>query len=206
MAEPYDPMKDPSKHTAPAKTLADKVIELALSAGGGAVTLLSGLLAAVLILYSSYVIYDSFAIERAASSNAWDLLQFKPVIFEDTETALNANALSEINQDYRAWLTVYGTDIDLMETEGAIVKGQTDTEYTVNWTAPESGVQGAEARFLIVPASNGGGGNTNTGDRYYVPSNVPRTGDDSNLTLWGMAAAASLAGAVLTLRKRKRSH
>ena len=39
-------------HSAPTKTVVNRVIELALGAGGGAVTLLSGLLAAVLILYS----------------------------------------------------------------------------------------------------------------------------------------------------------
>ena len=70
MAEQYDPMKDPAKHAAPTRTLTDKIIDLALSAGGGAVTLLSGLLAAALIMYSGYVIYDSFATERAASSSA----------------------------------------------------------------------------------------------------------------------------------------
>ena len=72
-------------HPAPSKTLVDKVIELALSAGGGAVTLLSGLLAAVLILYSTYVLYDTFAIERAASSNAWELLEMRPDILDDPE-------------------------------------------------------------------------------------------------------------------------
>ena len=64
MADQYDPMKDPTRHDAPQKALIDKVIELALGAGGGAVTLLSGLLAAVLIMYSGYVLYDTFATER----------------------------------------------------------------------------------------------------------------------------------------------
>ena len=86
---PYDPMKDPEPHAAPEKSLVDKVIEMALGAGGRTVTLLSGLLAAVLILYSGYVLYDTFATERAASSNAWDLLQYKPEILEDSETPLS---------------------------------------------------------------------------------------------------------------------
>ena len=124
MADQYDPMKDPLKHKTPDKTLVDKIIELALGAGGGAVTLLSGLLAAVLIMYSGYVLYDSFATERAASSNAWDLLQFKPEIFDDYETPLNAASLSELNRDYRAWLTVYGTQIDY-----PVVQGSNDTYY-----------------------------------------------------------------------------
>ena len=124
MADPYDPMKDPAKHAAPGKTLVDKVIELALSAGGGAVTLLSGLLAAALIMYSGYVLFDSFATERAASSNAWDLLRFKPEIFDDVEAPLNASGLTDINKDYRAWLTVYDTPIDY-----PVVQGPNDTYY-----------------------------------------------------------------------------
>lgn len=125
MADPYDPMKDPSKHVAPAKALVDKIIDLALSFGGGAVTLLSGLLAAVLIMYSGYVLYDTFATERAASSNAWDLIQLKPEIIEDSESIVDATkVLSDINQDYRAWLTVYDTQIDY-----PVVQGTNDTYY-----------------------------------------------------------------------------
>ena len=112
MADPYDPMKDPTKHAAPSKTLMDKVIELALGAGGGTVTLLSGLLAAVLILYSGFVLYDTFSTEQAAAANAWDLLQFKPEIFDDYEVPLSSAGLEDINNNYRAWLTVYDTPID----------------------------------------------------------------------------------------------
>ena len=117
-----NPQKKP--HATPTKSLVDKVIDLALGAGGGAVTLLSGLLAAVLILYSGYVLYDSFATERAASSSAWDLLQFKPEIFDDMETPLYGQELSEINKDYRAWLTVYDTNIDY-----PVVQGPNDLYY-----------------------------------------------------------------------------
>ena len=119
MADPYDPMKDPAKHAAPSKKLVDTVIELALSAGGGVTTLFSGLLAAVLILYSGYVLYDSFATEQAASSNAWDLLQYKPEIFDDYETPLSGTDLEDINHDYCAWLTVYNTPIDYPVMQGA---------------------------------------------------------------------------------------
>lgn len=118
MADPYDALKDPTKHKAPSKKAIDTVIELALRAGGGMTTLLSGLLAAVLIMYSGYVLYDTFATERAASSNAWDLLQFKPEIFDDYETPLTGADLAEINKDYRAWLTVYGTPIDYPVMQG----------------------------------------------------------------------------------------
>lgn len=118
MADRYDPMKDPAKHKAPTKKAVDTVIELALRAGGGLTSLLSGLLAAVLIMYSGYVLYDSFATERAASSNAWDLLQFKPEIMNEEEAPLSGAALAEINEDYRAWLTVYDTPIDYPVMQG----------------------------------------------------------------------------------------
>ena len=111
-------------HSAPTKTVVNRVIELALGAGGGAVTLLSGLLAAVLILYSGYVLYDTFATERAASSNAWDLVQFKPEIMDDYEIPLSSSDLKDINKDYRCWLTVYGTSIDY-----PVVQGTNDTYY-----------------------------------------------------------------------------
>lgn len=118
MSDQYDPMKDPARHAGPEKTLVDRIIELALGAGGGAVTLLSGLLAAVLIMYSGYALFDSFATERAASSNAWDLLQFKPELLEDSETPLTGTDLEAINEDYCAWLTVYGTPIDYPVMQG----------------------------------------------------------------------------------------
>ena len=62
----------------------------------------------------------------------------------------------------------------------------------------------ATADFLILPAG-GSYYNNSTSERYtYVPpSNVPRTGDESNLMLWGMLAAVSLAGALLIIRRRK---
>ena len=111
-------------HPAPSKTLVDKVIELALSAGGGAVTLMSGLLAAVLILYSTYVLYDTYSIERAASSNAWELLEMRPDILDDPEAPFDSTQLEEINKDYVCWLTVFGTPIDY-----PVVQGPNDTYY-----------------------------------------------------------------------------
>ncbi len=147
MADPYDPMKDPAKHTAPEKTLVDRIIEMALGAGGGIVSLLSGLLAAVLILYSGYVLYDTFATERAAASNAWDLLQFKPEILEDPETPLTAASLKEINEDYRAWLTVYDTNIDY-----PIVQGPDDLYYASHDIYHRTSLTGA----IYLAAANSG--------------------------------------------------
>ena len=65
----------------------------------------------------------------------------------------------------------------------------------------------ATADFLILPAG-GSYYNNSTSERYtYVPpSNVPRTGDESNLALWGALAIVSAAGiALLIVRKRKKT-
>ena len=117
-------MADRDPHKAPDKKVVDKVIDTILSGGGGLVTLLSGLLAAVLIIYSGYVLYDTFHTQQQASSSAWDLLQYKPEIIDDMETPLYSADLSAINADYRAWLTVYDTNIDY-----PVVQGTDDLYY-----------------------------------------------------------------------------
>ena len=62
-------MENPKKHApderentqqAPKKSIADRLIDGALKTGSGMVSLLSGLLATVLILYSGYVLVDTF--------------------------------------------------------------------------------------------------------------------------------------------------
>ena len=111
-------------HPAPKKSVADRVIEMALGMGGGTVTLMSGLLAAVLMLYSGYVLYDTFNTQQAASSSAWDLLQFKPEIMEDSKVPLSGSDLEAINPDYRCWLTVFDTNIDY-----PVVQGENDLYY-----------------------------------------------------------------------------
>lgn len=133
----HDDFQFPKPHKAPGKGVVDKVIELALSAGGGAVTLMSGLLAAVLILYSGYVLYDTFSIERQASSSAWDLLQFRPEILED-EALPAASELAAINRNYRGWLTVYDTAIDY-----PVVQGPDDLYYASHNIYNEVSLTGA---------------------------------------------------------------
>ena len=111
-------------HPGPKKSVVDKVIEMALGMGGGTVTLMSGLLAAILIMYSGYVLYDTFSTEQKASSSAWDLLQFKPEIMEDGKVPLSGVDLASINKDYRCWLTVFDTAIDY-----PVVQGRDDLYY-----------------------------------------------------------------------------
>lgn len=95
----------------------------ALKIGNGLVSTLSGLLAVLLILYSGYVLYDSFAAEYRAYFSPQDLLKYKPAVIGDDPEA-GAAELEEINPDYRAWLTVYDTNIDY-----PVVQGPDDLYY-----------------------------------------------------------------------------
>ena len=124
MADRNDDFEKPKPHPAPDKSIVDWVVDHALGLGSGVVTLMSGLLAAVLILYSGYVLYDTFSIEQSAASSAWDLLRYKPEIIENNNVALTGSSLAEINQDYRAWLTVYDSSIDY-----PVMQGEDNYEY-----------------------------------------------------------------------------
>ena len=99
MADRNDDFEKPKPHPAPDKSIVDWVVDHALGLGSGVVTLMSGLLAAVLILYSGYVLYDTFSIEQSAASSAWDLLRYKPEIIEDADVPLTGSSLAEINQE-----------------------------------------------------------------------------------------------------------
>ena len=143
----HDDFKNPKPHAAPVKSVVDAVVELAINAGGGAVTLLSGLLAAVLILYSGYVLYDTFNIQQQASSSAWDLVQFKPELLSNEGASSATSELAAINQNYRAWLTVYDTAIDY-----PVVQGPDDLYYASHNIYNEVSLTGA----IYLAAGNSG--------------------------------------------------
>ena len=111
---------------APAASTVNSLISTFMSAGNGLVSLLSGLLAAFLILYSGYVLYDTAYIQNQAFSSSWDLLQYKPEIIEEDNVPLNS-AMASLNPDYRSWLTVFGTNIDY-----PVLQGEDDLYYSRN--------------------------------------------------------------------------
>ena len=121
----HDPL---STEPTPMGGASKQKIDLALSAikaGSSVVSLMSGLLAAVLILYSGYVLYDSFSTSYGAYKSSWDLLQYKPeIVDEGANPSAGADALAEINKDYRGWLTVYNSNIDY-----PVVQGENDLYY-----------------------------------------------------------------------------
>lgn len=135
-----DPNKDILKNPTPTAGASKKTVDgvlTALKIGNGAVSLLAGLLAAVLILYSGYVLYDSFSTEYQAYSSSWDLLKYKPVVMNDEPTE-GAETLAAINEDYRAWLTIYDTTIDY-----PVVQGENDLYYASHDIYRNSSLTGA---------------------------------------------------------------
>ena len=89
--------------------------------GTKAVAAVSSLLAALLLVYSGYVIEDTVYTQKAAFSS-WDLSQYRPMVKEDGD--LSFEQLLEVNPDTVAWITVDGTNIDY-----PVVQGKDDLEY-----------------------------------------------------------------------------
>ena len=118
MAKIKDDFTNPEKHAALDKSIVESVIDSFLKLGNIGVSLASGLLAAALVIYSGYVIADQFSTQYKAYSSAWDLLKYKPEFIEDQNVPLSGISLSELNADYRAWLTVYDTSIDYPVVQG----------------------------------------------------------------------------------------
>lgn len=134
-----DEFTSPKPHTAPLQGQAVNILNLARTLGESVVSIMTGLLAAALILYSGYVLYDSFYTQNAAASSPWELLQYKPEIVADGAAPLDgAETLAAINQDYRAWLTMYETNIDY-----AVMQGPDDLYYAAHDIYGQSSITGA---------------------------------------------------------------
>ncbi len=130
------------------KTVVNELIAAAVTVGNGVVSLMSGLMAASLILYSGYVLYDTAYVQNQAFSSGWDLLQYRPEILEDGATPLaGADTLAKINKDYRAWLTVFDTKIDY-----PVMQGEDDLYYASHDVHGKSSLTGA----IYLAAGNSG--------------------------------------------------
>ena len=117
-------LQHPVRAAGAARESVDAVVAV-FKIGSGLVSLLSGGLATVLILYSGYVLYDSFATEYSAKLSALDLLRYKPEVMSNgSAPGQGAEELAAINPDYRAWLTLNDTTIDY-----PIVQGVDDLHY-----------------------------------------------------------------------------
>lgn len=91
------------------------------------VSLIFGIVAAVMMAYSGYALYDTFYINRAALSST-DLQKYKTIVEKiDTEGELDYSSLDELAgtiEDYVGWVTVFDTRIDY-----PVVQGKDDLEY-----------------------------------------------------------------------------
>ena len=118
------------------KTVVEHVLNGILAAGNGLISLMSGLLATVLIVYSGYVIVDTVAIQERARGTSWDMIQYKPV--EDASGDGYGSELEAVNPDYRAWLSIYDTNIDY-----PVMQGTDDLYYASHDIYGESSLTGA---------------------------------------------------------------
>ena len=144
-----DDFNNPKPHRAPGKSRVVNILNIARTLGSSAVSLMTGLLAAALILYSGYVLYDSFYTQNTAGNGGWDLLQYKPEIIEDGAVPLSGGGtLAAITADYRAWLTMYDTNIDY-----AVMQGYDDLYYASHDIYGNSSLTGA---IYLASANNGG--------------------------------------------------
>lgn len=128
--------KDPAPMGNAAKKDRDRVLS-AIKIGNKFVSLLAGVLATVLILYSGYVLYDGLATEYGAYTSSWDLLKYKP---DAAMAQLSGGTMSmaDVNQDYRAWLTINDTTIDY-----PVVQGPNDLYYASHDAYGNSSLTGA---------------------------------------------------------------
>ena len=121
----------------PKKSRIDAVLNTFMAAGNGLVSVLSGLLAAALVLYSGYVLYDTMYTRKQAES-AWDLMQYRPEIIDDGSIPLSGSQLAAINGDYRAWITLYDTKVDY-----PVMQGSNDLYYASHDVYKKSSLTGS---------------------------------------------------------------
>lgn len=87
-----------------------KLLEKAADIGVKILSVISGILATFILIYSAYVLYDNFYTGQTAFAS-WDLQQYKPVPQTGGE-APDFRELMKINPDTAGWLTLYDTNID----------------------------------------------------------------------------------------------
>ncbi len=115
-----------------------RVLDRVALGGSSLVSLLSGLLASFLIIYSGFVLYDTFYTQENAG-NAWELADLRPEIIDDGAVPLsNEDLVAKISEDYRAWFTIYDTTIDY-----PLMQGEDDLYYASHDIYGNSSLTGA---------------------------------------------------------------
>jgi len=104
------------------------------------ISLFSGLLAGILLIYSGYALYDSFYVQNQAFSYATDLFKYKPVIDvgEGDIPRVSPTTIAAINEDYRGWLELDDTGIDY-----PVMQGKDDLYYASHDVFQDSSLTGS---------------------------------------------------------------
>ena len=106
------------------KPAARAVLDRVASIGDKAVSLVSACLAVCLILCGGYALWHDFLYtQNQAFGAAGDMLRYRPEAIEDGSAA-SSPGLGQVNEDYRAWLTIDGTNIDY-----PVMQGKDDLYY-----------------------------------------------------------------------------
>ena len=143
-----DPLNQNPEPMAPVQGKTVSAVLGALKTGNTMVTVLGRILAAALILYSSYVLYDSYATSYRAYSSSWDLMKYKPEIIQNgAAPSAGEDTLAAVTKDYRAWLTIHETTIDY-----PVVQGKDDLYYAYHDVYKNTSLTGA----IYQAASNKG--------------------------------------------------
>ena len=107
--------------------------------GSKVISLLSGMLAAFLILYGGYTLYENIYTQNLAFSSSGDLMEYRPEILEDGGTPLaGGKSLAALNKDYRAWLTIRNTSLDY-----PVMQGENDLFYASHDVRKKSSLTGS---------------------------------------------------------------
>lgn len=97
------------------------MISSLIKAGNTLIRYISGLMAAVLLVYGLFSIAGSFRQEARAGSSE-DLIRFETG--EEEHSVPDMDELISVNPDITGWLRIYGTKIDY-----PVLQGRTDMEY-----------------------------------------------------------------------------
>ncbi|MCR5352685.1 MAG: class B sortase [Clostridiales bacterium] len=120
-------LKNPQFRKGKSKSFISNILVKVGLGSDAVLSLFTGLLASALILYSGYVLYDTFYVQNQAYS-AWDVLrEYKPDLSDldgDKVPQQTWETMQEIVKDYRSWITVYDTTIDY-----PVVQGEDDLYY-----------------------------------------------------------------------------
>lgn len=101
-------------------------MELAVKAsriGNSILSLIAGILIALMLLYGGYSLWDNYMVNQGAFLGS-DLLKYKPTGGGETGDNLSLEELMAINSETRGWLTIDNTHIDY-----PVVQGEDDMKY-----------------------------------------------------------------------------